>query len=176
MLAPYAAAAVRDEKDFRKFFVFERNTRSFESVSSILKKKAADTAQRYEKLMEEKPSMKSKIQPFMKRLQMIADKGSPGLRTAPYFIVVAELKGIPPAELQSMAHVLENMWLKATAIGLGFQLVSTTSQMAEDEEFIKLLGLPVKKFAVNGCAVGYPTLVPPATPRPDTHKATRWMD
>ena len=48
----------------------------------------------------------------MKRLEMIANKGIPGLRTAPYFIVVAEIRGIPPAELQSLAHVVENMWLK----------------------------------------------------------------
>jgi nitroreductase len=176
MLAPYAAAAVRGEKDFRKFFVFERNTKSFETASLIIKKKAADRAQHYEKLIEENPSMRSKVQPFMKRLQMIANKGIPGLQTAPYFIVVAEIRGIPPAELQSLAHVLENMWLKATAMGLGFQLVSTTSQMAEDEEFIKLLGLPIKKFALNGCAIGYPTTIHPATPRPDTRKATRWMD
>lgn len=176
MLAPYAAAAVRDEKDFRKFFVFEKNTRSFETASLIIKKKAADAAQHYEKLITENHSMRSKVQPFMERLQMIADKGIPGLNTAPYFIVVAELRGIPPAELQSLAHVLENMWLKTTAMGLGFQLVSTTSQMAEDEEFINLLGLPIKKFALNGCAIGYPTSMPPATPRPDIHKATLWMD
>jgi nitroreductase len=176
MLAPYAAAAVRDEKDFRKFFIFERGTKSFEKASLIIKKNAADGAQHYEKLIEEKPAMRSKFQPFVERLQMIANKGVPGLNTAPYFIVVAELKGIPPAEMQSLAHVLENMWLKATALGLGFQLISTTSQMAEDEEFIKLLGLPFKKFALNGCAIGYPTFTPQATPRPDIHKATRWMD
>jgi nitroreductase len=176
MLAPYAAAAVRDEKDFRKFFVFEKGTKSFETASLIIKKNAADGAQHYEKLIEEKPSMRSKFQPFMERLQMIANEGVPGLNTAPYFIVVAELRGIPPAEMQSLAHVLENMWLKTTALGLGFQLISTTSQMAEDEEFIKLLGLPIKKFALNGCAIGYPTITPQATPRPDIHKAIRWMD
>ena len=44
MLAPYAEAAVRDEKDFRKFFVFERNTKSFETASLINKKKAEDRA------------------------------------------------------------------------------------------------------------------------------------
>jgi nitroreductase len=67
------------------------------------------------------------------------------------------------------------MWLKATALDLGFQLISLTSQMAEDEELMKLLGLPVK-FALNGCAIGYPAITPTVTPRPDTRKATRWMD
>jgi hypothetical protein len=35
------------------------------------------------------------------------------------------------------------MWLKTTALNLGFQLISLTSQMAEDEELMKLLKLPV---------------------------------
>ncbi len=176
MLAPYAAASVGDEEDFRRFFVFEKGTSSFETVSLLIKKNAAIGARRYEKLMEEKPFMRSQIEPFTKRLQMIADKGVPGLHTAPYFIVAAELRGIPPAELQSLAHVLENMWLKTTALGLGFQLVSTTSQLAENEEFTTLLGIPHKKFALNGCAIGYPAMTPSATRRPDIHKATRWMD
>ena len=82
----------------------------------------------------------------------------------------------PPAEHESLAHVLENMWLKATALNLGFQLISLTSQMAEDDELMKLLGLPIKKFALNGCALGYPAITPSATPRPDSLKATRWME
>ncbi len=51
---------------------------------------------------------------------MIGDKGIPGVSTAPYFIIIAELRGIPPAEQESLAHVLENMWLKTTALNLGF--------------------------------------------------------
>ncbi len=47
-----------------------------------------------------------------------------GIGSAPYFIVGAEKKGFPAVEQQFLAHCLENMWLKATALGLGFQLVS----------------------------------------------------
>ena len=70
---------------------------------------------------------------------MIKDKGVPGVTTAPFFIIIAELRGIPPAEHESLAHVLENMWLKTTALNLGFQLVSLTSQMAEEEELMDLV-------------------------------------
>ncbi|MGD0953085.1 MAG: hypothetical protein ABR985_11955 [Methanotrichaceae archaeon] len=35
-------------------------------------------------------------------------------------MVVAERKSFPPVEQQSLAHCLQNMWLKATALGLGF--------------------------------------------------------
>ena len=67
---------------------------------------------------------------------MIKKRGVvPGIGTAPYYIVVAERKGYPPVELQSLAHCLENMWLKATALELGFQIVSITSEMAQNPEF-----------------------------------------
>ena len=75
-----------------------------------------------------------------------------------------------------MAHVLENMWLKATALHLGFQLVTLTKQMSEDDELMKQLGLPIKKFALTGCAIGYPANTPSATPCPDSLKATQWME
>ena len=87
---------------------------------------------------------------------MIVDKGVLGVGTAPYFVIVAELRGVPPVEMESIAHCLENMWLKATELDLGFGIVSLTSQMAEDDEFLKLLDIPKGKYAINGCAIGYP--------------------
>jgi hypothetical protein len=42
---------------------------------------------------------------FAQRLAMIKKRGIvPGIGTAPYSIVVAERKGYPPVELQSLAH------------------------------------------------------------------------
>ena len=76
--------------------------------------------------------------------------------TAPFYIVVAEKKGFPPVEQQSLAHCMENMWLKATALGLGFQIVSATAQMADNPKFCRILGLESGKWALMGCAVGYP--------------------
>ncbi|HTX61548.1 MAG TPA: nitroreductase family protein, partial [Methanobacterium sp.] len=134
MLAPYAAAAVGDSKDFRRFFVFEKGNKSIETLAFLMKNKAEEGVQHFEGLIKEKPSIKSQFQPYLNRLKMIKDKGVPGVTTAPYFIIVAELRGIPPAEQESLAHVLENMWLKTTALNLGFQLISLTMQMAEDEE------------------------------------------
>ena len=176
MLAPYAATAVGDIKDFRRFFVFERGTKSIDTLALLMENKAAEGVKHFEGLLKEKPFMKSKFQSFINRLKMIRDKGVPGVTTAPFFIIVAEIRGIPPAEQESLAHVLENMWLKTTALNLGFQLVSLTSQMAEDEKLMKLLELPVGKFALNGCAIGYPDIIPKPTSRPNTQDATKWMD
>jgi len=175
MLAPYAAAAVGKNKDFRRFYVFEKGTESIKTLALLMENKAAEGVKHFEGLIKEKPFMKSKFQPFLNRLKMISDKGVPGVTTAPFFIIIAELRGIPPAEQESLAHVLENMWLKTTALNLGFQLISLTSQMAEDEQLMKLLELPAGKYALNGCAIGYPETIPKPTPRPNTKKATKWM-
>jgi nitroreductase len=175
MLAPYAAQAVGENEDFRRFFVFENGSNSMEIARILMYKKAEQGLDHFKKMVEEKPFLKGKVQSFMDKLQMIVDKGVIGVGTAPYFIVVAELRGVPPVEMESIAHCLENMWLKATELELGFGLVSLTSQMAEEEEFMKLLGMPVGKYGINGCAIGYPAAQIPHKSRPDTKKATKWM-
>ena len=74
------------------------------------------------KEMEKNPEIRKLAGSFAQRLDAIQKMGRvPGIGTAPYYIVVAERKGYPPVELQSLAHCMENMWLKATALGLGFQ-------------------------------------------------------
>ena len=80
--------------------------------------------------MERNPALKSRAATFAARLEYIRKAGVvPGVETAPYFIVVAERRGFPEIEQQSLAYCLENMWLKATVLNLGFQLVSATSGM-----------------------------------------------
>jgi nitroreductase len=175
MMAPYAAQAVGENEEFRRFFVFENGTKSIKIAGDLMGKKAGEGLNHFKNMITEKPFLKKKVQPFMDKLQMIVDNGVLGVGTAPYFIVVAELKGVPPVEQESIAHCLENMWLKATALKLGFHLVSLTSQMAEDGEFMKLLDIPIGKYGINGCAIGYPSSETLPRPRPDTKKATKWL-
>ena len=99
--------------------------------------------------------MKEKSARYVQRLSGVSKNGYPGLTEVPCFIVVAEHRGIPSAEKQSLAHVMQNMWLKATALGLGFQLVSMIEGLTEVQEFSKLLKLPSGEFAFNGCIIGY---------------------
>ena len=176
MLAPYAAQTVGDNKDFRRFFVFKNGSKNMEIARDLMHKKAEEGLDHFKKMVAEKPFLKAKVQPFMEKLQMIVDKGVLGVGTAPYFVIVAEIRGVPPVEMESIAHCLENMWLKATELELGFGLVSLTSQMAEDDEFLKLLDIPKGKYALNGCAIGYPAKKLPTTPRPDTKMSTKWLD
>ena len=176
MLAPYAAQAVGDNEDFRRFFVFKNGGKSMEIAGNLMHKKAEEGLNHFKRMITEKPFLKGKVQPFMEKLQMIVDNGVLGVGTAPYFVIVAELRGVPPVEQESIAHCLENMWLKATELDLGFGLVSLTSQMVEDEEFLKLLDIPKGKYGINGCAIGYPAKQFPNTHRPNTKKSTTWLN
>ena len=67
------------------------------------------------------------------------------------------------------------MWLKATALELGFQLVSITSQMSGNAEFCRILGIPVGEWELAGCAVGYPKDELSPAIRPAAEDVTTWL-
>ena len=71
---------------------------------------------------------------------------------------------------------MENMWLKATALGLGFQLVSVTSQMSPDPEFSRVLGIPPGEWELMGCAIGYPADDLSPSIRPPVEDVTCWLE
>jgi len=71
---------------------------------------------------------------------------------------------------------MENMWLKATALGLGFQLVSVTSEMADDLAFCAILGIRPGEWGLMGCAVGYPSEELSPAIRPPVEDVTVWLE
>ena len=175
LLAPYAAQAVSGQ-DFRQFFVFKKGSPKLAQLQALAKRHVKSMAEQLYKEIAANPLLQEKGMGFVKRLEQLEKTGVPGIGTAPYFIVVAERRGIPPAEQQSLAHCLENMWLKATALGLGFQLVSLTAQMGQDSEFCSVLGIPQSEFGINGCAIGYPVERLPPAERPEVTAVTKWID
>lgn len=176
--APFAAAAVGDEKEyFRRFFVLKRDSKSMTTVASLIFEEVVAMASNLEIAMKNDPELRKQAIGFAKRLAMIKKMGKvPGIGSAPYFIIVAEKKGFPMIEQQSLAHCLENMWLKATALGLGFQLVSATAQMDDNPEFCALLGINPGEWALNGCAIGYPSEELTSSVRPPVEEVTRWIE
>ncbi len=174
--APYAALAVAGRDDFRRFFVFRRGTPALVEAGRLIQE---SSRRRFDEMMSRQRGRAAgpdeKIPPYMERLKDLAQNGHPSIKSAPYFIVVAEYQGIPAAGLQSIAHALENMWLKATALGLAFQLVSVTESMAEEKAFIGLLGLPFGDYVLDGCVIGYPAMEPPPARRLDFAGAVKWM-
>ncbi|MCI5208615.1 MAG: hypothetical protein D3910_07440 [Candidatus Electrothrix sp. ATG2] len=72
-------------------------------------------------------------------------------------------------------HVMENMWLTATAHGVGFQMLSVTNGLAKNKQFMQLLGLPPKEWALNGCVVGMPKHPPKGKRERKTEHFIRWV-
>jgi len=175
LFAPYAGAAV-DQRDFRCFVVIQKGSPTMAKAGDMMQRRVKAMSELLSLKMQGDPVMQSKAQKFAKRLEVVSREGVPGVGTAPYFIVVAERKGFPPVEQQSLAHCLQNMWLKATALDLGFHLVSATADMAKEKEFCDLLGLPFGEFEINGCAVGYPLKKLPPAHRQDVEEVIRWLD
>ena len=76
---------------------------------------------------------------------------------APYLIVVAERGGVPQREKVVLGYVLENMWLKATELGLGLKVCSGVSDIADTGSLKALFGLDENEtYAFDAVSVGYP--------------------
>jgi len=178
LLAPFAAAAVGNSTDyFRRFFVMEIGSKSMNAASPLVFRQVGVMAKDLKTEMEKNPEIRKLAGSFTQRLDAIQKMGRvPGIGTAPNYIVVAERKGYPPVELQSLAHCMENMWLKATALGLGFQLVSVTSEMSKNPEFCRILGIKAGEWELMGCAIGYSKEELSPSIRPPVDEVTTWLE
>ena len=160
-LAPYAASTLVDSRDFRHFYVFRRGGQDLTKISALMQAEARVRLETVQQNVAANRLALAQAAPFMKRLEVIANQGLLGRGAAPYFIVVSETKGFPPIEQMSLAHCLQNMWLKATELGLAFRLFTMTSEMLCNSEFCDLLKVSPEAYGVNGCAVGYARAEPP---------------
>ena len=173
--APYAGIAIADENDFRRFFVIQNGNSLLNQISELLQQQAQIWAKDMEARFAQQPLLKEKGQAYLGRISNMAKNGFPDLLKAPCLIVVAEQKGIPPAERQSLAHVVQNMWLKATALGVGLRLVSAIERLSENSDFCNLFGVSLGGFAFTGCIIGFAAEEPRARKRPADRDVTRWM-
>jgi nitroreductase len=178
LLAPFAAAAVGNSTDyFRRFFVMKKGSQSMTAAAPLVMAEIHRMSESLHEDMKTNLRLREHAIGFAQRLAMIKKRGIvPGIGTAPYYLVVAERKGFPAVELQSLAHCMENMWLKATALELGFQMVSITSEMAQNPEFCKILGIAPGEWELMGCAIGYPQEMLSPSIRPPVEDVTRWLE
>jgi nitroreductase len=157
--APYAGLAAKENVPYRLFRVI-RQGQSMVTAQELIKEQAKVSLEQLKAKDAKNVYLRENGAAFAKRVEGIAEGGIPTLKEAPFFIVVAEARGIPPVEFESLAHCLENMWLKATALGLGFQLLSVTKMLSENPRFFELLNLEFGQFLLNGCDVGYAKQLP----------------
>ncbi|MDR2038317.1 MAG: nitroreductase family protein [Bacteroidales bacterium] len=173
--APYGGATGIHLEEIRKIFVFTQGTESMTEAKELMLAQIRRNARKLGRLVKLLPFTKKKFGAFVNRLNGMSKNGIPSLNESPHFIVVAEKKGFPPVEKQSVAHAMENMWLTATAEGLGFQLISATGNMSDNLNFLKLLGLEEDKYHLEGCVIGYPKKVTEKNRSLDSNKFTKWM-
>lgn len=160
IFAPFGGATGIPLKEIRTICVFSQNTEQMNRARELLLAQIRRGARTIRIVLMLFPFLKKRMQPFANRLSALAKNGIPGLTEGAYYIVVAEKKGFPPVEKQSIAHVMQNIWLSATAHDLGFQLISATGMMSKHKEFMQLLGLKAGDYAIDGCVIGVPKTVP----------------
>ena len=141
MLAPYTQI-VTTREDFRRFVVIPKESEATAKAAALLRKRATALYGELKDKMQRDDFYKNNGLKYLGRLESIGPKGMPLLGNAPYYIVVADQKVVLDKSGLALAHCLQNMWLKATALGLGFQLLTLTEEMTGSREFCDLIGIP----------------------------------
>jgi nitroreductase len=175
-LAPHAGATGVALDDKRRFFVVRRESAAHERLSALALARIKANRRRLMIARQFVPGLAKKTASFMKRLDALSGNGIKPLREASVWIIAAERKGFPPAEAKSIAHVLQNMWLKATELGMGFMLLSMTGMLSKDAAIMTELGLAKGEWELDGCLMGLP--LHPSTPSVERlpENALVWLD
>ena len=156
MYAPFGWATGIPLNEMRKIFVFTQWSESMNEAKELLLASIRKNSKMLTTVIKIFPFLKTKMQWFANRLAIISKNRIPWLDQAPYYVIIAEKKWFPPVEKSSIAHVMQNMWLTATDLWLGFQLVSATSLMGNNAKFVTLLWLEKWAFQIDGCVIWYP--------------------
>ncbi len=170
MHAPYAALAYGGRMDFRRFFVIKGGGDAARKLKQILSAHFKRMAKRFSDRADQDPAFAEASRSFRERLAHAAPP------EAPWILIAAEPVGVPPATTQSLAHCFQNMWLMATALGLGMQLLSVLESMGADEDLCRLLGLDPGAWCFNACTLGFPVSALAPSERPDARDFTTWLE
>jgi nitroreductase len=175
-LAPHAGATGVALADKRRFFVITRESAAHERLSALALARIKANRRRLITARRFVPGLAKKTASFMKRLDALANNGIKPLREASVWIIAAERKGFPPAEAKSIAHVFQNMWLKATELDMGFTLLTMTGMLSKDAAIMSELGLAKGEWELDGCLMGLP--LHPSTPSVERlpENAVTWLD
>lgn len=173
--APYAKMAITRVKDFRRFFIIQNGNPILNRISDLIQQQATVALEHLEKTFIADPSLREKGKNYFNIVKGLTIKGYPEFPNYPCLIIIAEQRGIPQAEHQSLAHVVQNMWLKASAVGLGLRLMSVIEILTENKEFSELLGINFGEYAFTGCIVGFASIAPEQGDRPLEEDVITWL-
>lgn len=175
IFAPFGRATNLPAEEIRKLFVFSQDTESIRRARELLFLEIRRVARKVKIAIQFFPFLRKKMGPFSDRISVMAKDGIPGLVEGAFYVVVAVKKGFPAMEKQTIAHAMQNMWLSATAHGLGFQLVSTTGIMSRNKEFMHMLGLKPGDYELDGCIIGVPRMAPESCDERQLEDFVTWV-
>ncbi|MDR0726531.1 MAG: nitroreductase family protein [Rickettsiales bacterium] len=149
-LAPFGDATGFTREECRKIFVIAPDAKNRAIIITELRKVMKKNA----RVLGFLSLFSSKFKSFHKRVKNFADNGIPALTKNTYWILIAEKKGFPPVAKQSMAHALQNMWLAATAMGYGFQMLSASTMLTKSPTVMHIFNIYAGEYEIDGCVVG----------------------
>ena len=167
--APFAAAAVGDRKDFRRFFIIKKDSAARKELERIAAAHLKTTVKKLTSLPFKLMGLTRKLSKLIERLN------NAKLPEAPFIIIIIEYNGIPSVAPQALAHAAENMWLMASAEGLGFQLLSMFEGMKKNKDLCRLLQIKPGEYSILACAIGMPKELPGPVKRIDPETITKWL-
>jgi len=171
LISPFASIAVIGKTDFRKFFIVPADSPTRGKIKDLI-------VARFPKYVEDLEKEFGPT-PFVKMLKGGGTNMAAGLLDKPCLVIAAERWGSPAIAPESLSFCLENMWLKATTLKIGFQLISAISglKLGNDTEFCRILGIPPGEYYVDGFALGYPAVnyKPAPVKYPDFESSVKWL-
>jgi nitroreductase len=173
--APYAAAMVQEGQEYRKFFVVQHDSPLLARIEELIRKNTKATLEQMERNYADNPALRESLKGYTSRLSRILAQGFPALLEAPVLIIAGERKAMFQTEKKSLAHVVQNMWLKTTALGLGLWLLSMIESLSENKDFTHMLGVTASEYSYAACMVGFPAEELPKGKRPADSEVTKWL-
>ena len=171
LTAPFASISVAGKPDYRRFYVIMGDSPAKEKVKNAIVQRFPGYLEGLEKAAADTP--------FVKMLKVNGTKMIAGLFDKPCIVIAAERWGVPAIAPESISYGLENIWLKATTMGIGLQLLSVVPGMklGNDEEFCKILGIPAGVYYLDCFALGYPAedFKPIPVKYPEVKASVTWL-
>lgn len=154
--APYPPPEPSKKDGMRGFFIFRTGTPIMADLEKICLTAISKTLEELSSFFGWRANSPEGPGAYIQFLKNYPVSGIPGFRTAPYIIIITEQRRFPPVEQESLAFVLAHMWIMANSLGLGIHLIPGIQNISRNQALFSMLGLPDGKYAVSGCAIGYP--------------------
>lgn len=155
------------ELDLRRFIVLERGSEAAAQAAARMLAYLRTVRDGFFQRLEETPPTRGYGQAVAGFMDRVLAEGFSNLADDPYTVIVAERRifprgmavppgGDPGGDTKALIQAVQNVWLKATAMGLGFRLISNVTQMSEDDEFCALIGVEPGEWRLEAFSVGIP--------------------